>query len=338
VAIPVLITIVVAGLAHSVTDPGATLGTFSTRFLGIFIEVVPFLLAGSLTSGFIEVFVNRNLIARCVPRNRILATVSGAFLGFAFPVCECGVVPVTRRLYSKGLPVSVGVTFLLASPVMNPIVLVSTWSAFGFGTVLIGRFVITLVVAVAVGLVFAFKARERDLLRPDAMLAISGGAAETAEASLVAAPARAQRSVAGRLALLLPRVRAALGLASDEFFDMGRYLIVGSLLAAAMQTLVSQEVLTSLGHGPVTSVVAMQGMAYVLSVCSTVDAFLALAFRGTFTTAAILTFLTFGPMVDIKSTLMFLGVFKPRVVVYLIVLPLVMTMAIGIWLNLNVPL
>jgi hypothetical protein len=221
---------------------------------------------------------------------------------------------------------------------MNPIVLVSTWSAFGFGTVLIGRFVITLVVAVAVGLVFAFKARERDLLRPDAMLAISGGAAETAEASLVAAPARAQRSVAGRLALLLPRVRAALGLASDEFFDMGRYLIVGSLLAAAMQTLVSQEVLTSLGHGPVTSVVAMQGMAYVLSVCSTVDAFLALAFRGTFTTAAILTFLTFGPMVDIKSTLMFLGVFKPRVVVYLIVLPLVMTMAIGIWLNLNVPL
>ena len=82
----------------------------------------------------------------------------------------------------------------------------------------------------------------------------------------------------------------------------------------------------------------MQLTAYVLSVCSTVDAFLALAFRGTFTTAAILTFLTFGPMVDVKSTLMFLGVFKPRTVAYLIVLPLLMTMAIGIWLNLNVAL
>ena len=78
-----------------------------------------------------------------------------------------------------------------------------------------------------------------------------------------------------------------------------------------MQTLVSQDLLLSLGRGPVTSVITMQVLAYVLSVCSTVDAFLALAFRGTFTTASILTFLTFGPMVDMKSTLMFAGVFRP---------------------------
>ena len=90
-------------------------------------------------------------------------------MGFLFPVCECGVVPVVRRLYNKGLPMSVGMTFLLAAPAINPIVLVSTYVAFGFGPVLIGRLVFTAVVAMAVGLVFAFAARPQDVLRPTSL-------------------------------------------------------------------------------------------------------------------------------------------------------------------------
>jgi uncharacterized membrane protein YraQ (UPF0718 family) len=101
-----------------------------------------------------------------------------------------------------------------------------------------------------------------------------------------------------------------------------------------MQTLVSQESLISIGEGPFISVITMQLLAFVLSVCSTVDAFLALAFAGTFTTGSIIAFLTFGPMVDIKSTLMFMGVFKRKVVLYLILLPLLMTMLFGVWINL----
>jgi len=312
------------------------LQTFSTRFLGIFIEAAPFLLLGTLTSGLIEVFVNRNHIARLAPRNRVLGAGCGVLLGFAFPVCECGVVPVARRLFTKGLPISVGVTFLLASPVMNPIVLLSTWSAFGMGPVLVGRYVITAIVAAGVGLVFALAGRPRDLLRPAAMVGVSGGAVDAPPRYLdVGAGAAAAETGADKL---IPRFRAALSLASDEFVDMGRFLIIGSLLAATMQTLVSQDALLSLGRGTVTSVITMQVLAYVLSVCSTVDAFLALAFRGTFTTASILTFLIFGPMVDMKSTLMFLSVFRPRAVLYLVLLPLLMTMAVGIWLNLNVSL
>jgi uncharacterized membrane protein YraQ (UPF0718 family) len=135
---------------------------------------------------------------------------------------------------------------------------------------------------------------------------------------------------------LLVGLRDSIVLAGDEFYEMGRYLILGSLLAAALQTLVSQDVLLALGRGPVVSVIVMQLLAFVLSVCSTVDSFLALAFTGTFTTGSILAFLVFGPMVDIKSTMMFLGVFKPRVVLYLILLPFLMTLLIGVWVNLNV--
>jgi uncharacterized membrane protein YraQ (UPF0718 family) len=107
------------------------------------------------------------------------------------------------------------------------------------------------------------------------------------------------------------------------------------MLAAGMQTLVPQSALLAIGQGPVISVLAMQVLAFVLSVCSTVDAFLALAFAGTFTTGSVLAFLVFGPMVDIKSSLMFLGVFQRRIVVYLIALPMLLALLMGVWWNLN---
>jgi uncharacterized membrane protein YraQ (UPF0718 family) len=323
----VVIVIVLLAVAGTDSDAGTVVSIFSTRFLGIFIEAVPFLLLGTLASGLIESFISHDDIARWVPRNPLLATLMGTVMGFTFPVCECGVVPVVRRLYTKGLPMSVGVTFLLAAPVINPIVLVSTYVAFGFGPVLIGRFVITIVVAMAVGLVFAFVGRPQEVLRPTSLAPVMGGSGD-----VIPLYTRTPRKP------LLVGLRDALSMAGDEFFEMGRYLIIGSLLAAAMQTLVSQEVLLALGKGPVVSVLVMQALAFVLSVCSTVDAFLALAFTGTFTTGSILAFLTFGPMVDIKSTLMFAGVYRRRVVLYLVLLPLLMTMLIGVWLNLNVVL
>lgn len=314
-------------LAVAVIETGQSAGTiieiFTTRFLGIFIEAVPFLLLGALVSGMIDSFLTADDIARFVPRNPILATIVGAFLGFLFPVCECGVVPVVRRLFNKGLPMWVGITFLLAAPVINPVVLVSTYVAFGFGPVLIGRFVFTIIVAIGAGLVFALGAKPQDVLQPRSLMPVMGGSGDMPPLHFV------QRKT------LAMGMGDALRSANNEFFEMGRFLIIGSLLAAIMQTFVTQDVLLALGRGPVLSVLVMQVVAFVLSVCSTVDAFLALSFIGTFTTGSIITFLTFGPMVDIKSTLMFLGVFQKRTVLYLILLPLLMTLLIGVWLNLN---
>ena len=291
------------------------IGVFATRFLGIFVEAAPFLLLGSITAGLIEAFVKADDIWRLAPRNRLAAAVMGAFLGLAFPVCECGVVPVTRRLFNKGLPVSLGVAFLLGAPFMNPIVFASTYIAFGFGPVFIGRIVITVLVAVTVGLVIGSFAKPSATLKPLAQ--------EQDHSHEHHAPASAR----GKLL-------QALQIAADEFFEMGRFLILGSALAALMQTLVPQESLLALGTGSVLSVLFMQVLAYILSVCSTVDSFLALAFVNTFTTGAIVSFLSFGPMVDIKSTLMFTGVFRPRIVLYLILLPFMLNLLAGVLLNL----
>lgn len=323
----VVVAIFVVVALNTGNDAASLLNSFSVRFLSIFIEAAPFLLLGSIVSGLISTFVSKEQITRLVPRNPFMGVLVGTFLGFAFPVCECGVVPVVRQLYSKSLPISVGVSFLLAAPVMNPIVFFSTYTAFGFGPVLIGRFVITAVVAAAVGSVFALIARRTTVLLPG----VSTGTADMMFQPASMAPVVAEAEPR-------PSVRAGLGrslvVAGDEFYDMGRFLIIGCVLAAALQTLISQDTLLALGKGPILSIITMEVFAFVLSVCSTVDAFLALAFASTFTTGSILAFLTFGPMVDIKSTLMFLGIFRRKIVVLLIFLPFLMTMVISLILNL----
>ena len=319
-----------------------SLTVFSTRFLGIFIEAAPFLLLGTLTSGLIEAFLSHDDLVRFVPRNPVLAAIMGSLMGFAFPVCECGVVPVTRRLYHKGLPIPVGIAFLLATPVVNPIVIASTYAAFHERApeMVILRVAVALVVAVIIGLIFSVQTRPERLLR-EPIAASTGGAGIPGGLSL--APQLLPREAvhphaepASQRMALLPGLRHALTLAGEEFFEMGRYLILGSMLAASMRLLVTQDQLEALATNPVNSVLVMQALAFLLSICSTADAFVALDFSNTFTLGSVLGFLTFGPMVDIKSTLMFLGVFRRRVVLYLILLPFLLTTLVAIAINLHV--
>ncbi len=298
------------------------LQTFVTIFLGIFIEAAPFLLAGSIVSGFIAVFVDQSMIERYLPKRALPAAFSGALMGMIFPVCECGVVPVTRRLYEKGLPMSVGVGFLLAAPAVNPIVILSTFAAFGWGPVLWGRVLGSIAVATVIAWVFHL-AQPKEVLLPEVCAARD-------EAACAIERGPQHHLPVGQ------RVHQALITAGDDFIDMARYLIMGSLLAAMMQTLVPQTALLSIGQGPLVSVIALQALAFVLSICSTVDAFVALAFAGTFTTGAVVSFLTFGPMVDVKSSLMFMGVFRRRTVGYLILLPWLLTLLLGVFWNLNI--
>ncbi len=302
--------------------------TFVTIFLSIFIEAAPFLLAGSIVSGLIEVAVNQETLYRFIPRRRVWGALVGGGLGLIFPVCECGVVPVTRRLYQKGLPLSIGIAFLLAAPAVNPITIASTYAAFGWGPMLWGRIGLTFLIAVTIGLIFSL-AKPEEVLLPELLLAKSVCDPHDHHHDHAHHPEEPENSRS-------PKIWQALNIAGDDFLDMGRYLVAGSLLAAAMQTLVPQSALLTLAGGALTSVLVMMALAFVLSVCSTVDAFLALAFVNTFPPAAILAFLTFGPMVDIKSSLMFLGVFRRRVVLYLILLPLMLALAAAVYLNLNV--
>ncbi|KAB8144831.1 permease [Chloroflexia bacterium SDU3-3] len=291
---------------------------FVTVFLGIFFEALPFLLAGVVVSAAIELYLTPERIQRAAPRGALGAALLGALLGLAFPVCECGAVPAARRLMQKGAHPALGIAFVLAAPVVNPVVIISTAVAFvgtlGWGFVA-WRVGLTLVVAMAVAMALGGSATARDALW----------------AHLGALDAHAghhhHEHGAGWLAHLL-------GHAREEFFEMSRFLVIGGLLAAALQTFISPAALTALGQGPVLSVLAMMLLAAALSICSTVDAFVALSFVGSFAPSALLAFLVFGPMVDIKSVLMFTSTFPPRAVAGLVLLSAALVAAACVALNL----
>jgi uncharacterized protein len=290
----------------------------ATIFLGIFIEALPFLLAGVLASAAIHVFVSAEHIQRLSPRSPVRAALLGTLLGLCFPVCECGAVPATRRLMSKGASPALGIAFLLAAPVVNPIVIASTWVAFG------GR---PEIVAARVGLTIMIAA----------IAALAVGRRMPAEALLVSGQHNAHSHHDHhdhQHEPLAARLHAMLSHAVAEFFEMGRYLVLGALIAATLQTVVPREALLAVGQGPLLASIVMMALAFVLSICSTVDAFVALAFVNSFPTGALLAFLVFGPMVDIKSLLMYTATFQRPVVVRIVAIVAVLTLAAAIAIDL----
>ena len=297
---------------------GPKLNLFATVFLGIFIEALPYLLIGTFISGVVEVFVDRDQISRFISNRSVPAAVTGALMGMVFPVCECGVIPLARRLFHKGLPLPAGVAFLLAAPVLNPIVIFSTAAAFGWGPMLVWRLGFTLLIAVVVGLVFSIERNPSNILLNSSTMSHEH-----------------QHDISG--SSFSDKIQHALVICADEFFEMGRYLIIGAMLAAMLQTFIPQAALLAVGSGPVLSVLIMQVLAVILSICSTVDAFVALGFTGAFSFGSILAFLVFGPMVDIKSVFMYLQVFRRRPVAYLVILPLLMSLLAGIAFNYFMP-
>ena len=307
---------VLAGLRQAPQVEGQ-LSVFATVFLGIFIEAVPFLFLGTLASGLVEVFVQREVLLRLLPSGTFAGALTGSLLGMVFPVCECGVIPLARRLIRKGVRLPVGIAFMLAAPVVNPVVIASTIAAFGLGPMALWRFALSGLIALAVGLVFSVERQPQRLLQ---VAPIQGGM----DAPLLRKPLRA-------------RVQHSLQIAAEEFFEMGRFLILGAALAALMQALVPQSLLLGLGSGPVLSVLVLMLLAVVLSICSTVDSFVALAFARAFTGGSVLAFLVFGPMVDIKSTLLYLNVFRRRTVLYILLLTFMLTLVGAVFVNLYLP-
>lgn len=307
----------------SVADLWARFNTLTTIFLGIFIEAAAFLLLGVLMSAIIQVFVTAEMLERWVPKNRVGATLMGAGMGLVFPVCECGSVPAARRLMSKGAPVPLGVAFVLAAPVINPVVIASTWVAFGGDPWIVGgRIGLTVLIASVIALVFSFHPAPRQLLAP--------ATAQAAVAADCCAPGddvpRGWRN----------RLNAVASHSATEFFEMGQYVVLGAFLAALAQTVIPQELLLQIGGNPISSVLVMMTLAVILSICSTVDAFVALGFATTFNTGAILAFLVFGPMIDIKAVLLFTSTFKRQGVALIVVLATLMSFLASLWINLNV--
>jgi uncharacterized membrane protein YraQ (UPF0718 family) len=292
-------------------------------FTSIIWEAMPFIVLGVVIAGFLEELVPQRYITRVIPRSRLLAIGLGGFLGLIFPMCECGIIVVMRRLLRKGVPLSVCVCYMLAGPIINVVVMLSTYMAFSgnrdYGSVTVaGQDLSTfglLMVALRMGLGFLvafntslivewqFRKHGNKLLSPRS-IGDTAGADEDSENG-----ARApKRSLQQRLSNIAET-------ALHDFIDVMVFLILGAFLAAfAREVLRSTEFEQQLQQAPAVSILIMMALAILLCICSEADAFVAASFRSLVPTAAKLGFLVLGPMLDFKLYLMYTRVFRTRLI------------------------
>lgn len=266
----------------------------SFEFLAIFLEGLPFIFLGTLVSGFLGTYLPRNAFEKFLPKNRSAAILVSGLLGAIFPVCECAVVPVIRRLVKNGLPASCALAYMLAAPIFNPVTAISTYKAFNNSYLVSGsRLAMGYLIAVAVGLIMA-RVAHKHFLKPSAF-------EESHEHQH-------------------PRtLSAAMNNSLRDLMDVGLYFTIGVILTSLLKTTVidpTSDFWKGLAENSLAATPAMMILAFILSLCSTSDAFIA-ANIGNFKYGPKLAFMVFGPMMDAKLIFLYSTVFRWKFILFL---------------------
>lgn len=287
---------------------------FSVIFLSIILEGIPFILIGALASSAIQIFVSEEVIAKIIPKNKFIGVLIASLVGLIFPVCECAIVPISRRLIKKGVPLSIAITFMLSVPIMNPVVLLSTHYAFmGMSYMVVARAMFGIIGAISIGCLIGVLHKDSPFKREIAKkyTGIVGGSGCSCGHA---------HNHSNHKNKIIRNIEQVISHTSSELYDIGRFFIMGVFLSTCMQVFIPKTFILSIGGSVLSSIIVMMLLAFVLSICSETDAFIARSFLGQFTTGSILGFLILGPMIDIKNTIMLCGSFKLSFVVKLIFL------------------
>ncbi|MEH0827775.1 MULTISPECIES: permease [unclassified Micromonospora] len=280
-ALLILLIVLRDPLAGLLSAPSLT--TWTTVFVSVMVQAVPFLVFGVLLSAVIAVFVPRSFWARALPKHPALAVPVAGAAGVVLPGCECGAVPIAGSLIRRGVTPAAALAFLLAAPAINPIVLVATAVAFPNNPEMVpARAVASLVVAVVMGWLWLRLGRA-DWIRLPRRPELDG----------------------------LRRGEAFWSAVRHDVVHAGGFLVVGAMAAASINVLVPERWLQTLADHQVLSVLALAVLAVLLSICSEADAFVA-ASLSQFSLTSRLAFLVVGPMVDLKLISMQAGVFGRR--------------------------
>ena len=295
-----VVGLLVAGrllLAPYLTAPA--LQTWATVFVAVCVQALPFLVFGVALSAAITAFVPASFWTRALPKRTYAAVPVAGVAGAVLPGCECASVPVASGLMARGVAPAAALAFLLASPAINPVVLVATAVAFpGNPEMVVARFAASLGVAVLAGWIWARFGRTEWL----------------------PAPRRTAGPGQGRWGAFLDAM-------CHDLLHTGGFLVIGGLTSATMNVLVPRLWLSSVGGIPVVSVLVLALLAVLLSICSEADAFVAASLTA-FSPTAKLAFLVVGPMVDLKLIALQAGTFGRAFTRRFV--PLTLTLAIGV--------
>jgi len=282
---------------------------FITLSLGVIIEALPFVMLGLFFSIIVRLWLPNDWLLKYLPKQPFLRRALISLLGVFMPVCECGNVPLARGLLAKSLTPAESLTFLLAAPILNPVTIITTQQAFSDdNTVLIARILGGFLIANLIGWIYS-STRQDAMLRPE-FIAIC----------------KEKKDNSNRLV-------EALNFFKHETRSMMPALVIGAVVAGLIQVVVPRETILLLGNSPAWSVLVMAVLAFVVSICSSVDAFFALAFRGSFTSGSLVSFLTFGPMIDVKMLSLMRTTYRRNILLQVSMLVFLMSMLIGLVVN-----
>ncbi len=292
---------------------------FKMVFLSIVIEAMPFLLFSVIVSAILNNFVSSDLIRRVLPNNPFLSILCACFLGVIFPVCDCGTVPIVRRLVLKKVPLPTAISFMLAAPIINPVVTAATAYAFQNNyTMVYWRLGFAFIVAFSAGLLLSQFVKGSQLKSSSHFHVACGCSFDDPSP---------ETPFSGK-------IRKTVSDACAEFFEMGKYLLYGAFLGAVTQAIISRSVLLLIGQDSLLSIATMLLLAFCISVRSSADAFIAASFSANFSTGSLLAFMVFGPMLDFKNTLMLLHAFKLRFVMLLLLITVALCAGGAYFINL----
>ena len=295
---------------------------FVLTFVSIIWEAFPFVVLGAIIAGILEEVVPQQAIAKIIPKNKYLAIGIGAVLGLVFPMCECGIVPVMRRLLRKGLPLGTCIAYMLAGPIINVIVISSTavaFKAYGIGTQMVAlRVGLGFIVAVVTASIVQAQYRKygNKLLTPLAapQPARTNDTAETNGQPQI----HPSEQRAGESRPIAQRIANISETALHDFIDIMVFLTLGACLAALAKGYFTPDMIENISQGyPGLTILGMMVMAVVMCLCSEADAFVAASFT-TLHPSAKIAFLVLGPMFDFKLLMMFTRVFRRRLIVTII--------------------
>jgi uncharacterized membrane protein YraQ (UPF0718 family) len=287
-------------------------GDFAVSFLSVLLEGIPFLLLGSILSGLVEAFVSAEKVARMLPRNPFLAVCTSGLLGLIFPMCECGSVVVIRRFIRKGLPLGSALTYMLAAPIVSPIVALGTFAAFRgqhAGEMTVLRLTLGLLLGIAAGWI-AQRFPASALLQPGVGPDVDPPSSRST--MRVAADPDSPTSSESNS----PALRAVYTAATD-FLDVAVFFVIGAAVTSLLGTSIDRTVLEPIAGNPPVAIFGLMGLAAALALCSTTDAFIAATSFQAFPMTAKLAFLLFGPMFDLKLYWLYGLIFKRRFVISL---------------------
>jgi uncharacterized membrane protein YraQ (UPF0718 family) len=285
-------------------------GDMLTLTLSIIVEAIPFIFLGVLFSVAIQQFLPTEKLIKKLPRNRFIRRIIISCLGVFMPVCECGNVPVARSLIRNGMSVPESVVFLLAAPIINPVTILATAAAFSFSpSVVAWRVGAGFIIANIVGSLIGRLGKQDELLTPEFQ-------------KLCEAPHHNRKSW-----------KTSVSLFQSESWIVFRMLCIGALIAGASQVFIPRDIITAIGSNPILSIIAMLILAFVISICSSVDAFFALAYVQSFSIGSIVAFLVAGPMVDIKMLTIMKTTYRWRVLAVITGSVMILSFITGLAVN-----